>query len=289
MVSAQARREQVGFAVSRGLSQRRACALLSVARSALNYTSKMLEKDVPVLAAMCTLSAQYPRFGYRRVHVFLDRQGFEMGHGRALRLWQKGGMQVPRKRPRKRVASSRPRVYTPTAPCQVWAYDFVHDACANGQKLKCLTVIDEFTKVSLAIDVAGSIRSGRVVEVLSKLVSQHGAPRYFRSDNELNAIGLVQKEQTHPLTANCSQKNNSVTSTLKPVVSSTNQTGHRFTIMNTRSDSGTLRSSPNLKQSGAQWKVRTLSTGSYRPQRPHREGSIHWAKLQSNPDKGYRI
>lgn len=183
MVSAQARREQVGFAVSRGLSQRKACALLSVARSTLTYTSKMLEKDTPVLAAMCTLSAQYPRFGYRRVHVFLDRQGFEMGHGRALRLWQKGGMQVPRKRPRKRVASGRPRVYAPTGPGQVWAYDFVQDACANGQRLKCLTVIDEFTKVSLAIDVAGSIRSGRVVEVLSKLVSQHGAPRYFRSDN----------------------------------------------------------------------------------------------------------
>jgi putative transposase len=136
-----------------------------------------------VLAAMCTLSAQYPRFGYRRVHVFLGRQGFEMGHGRALRLWQKGGKQVPRKRSRKRVANARPRVYAPTGSGQVWAYDFVQDSCANGQRLKCLTVIDEFTKVSLAIDVAGSIRSGRVVEVLSKLVSQHGAPRYFRSDN----------------------------------------------------------------------------------------------------------
>lgn len=173
----------MGFAVSRGLSQRKACALLSVVRSALNYTSKMLEKDAPVLAAMCTLSAQYPRFGYRRVHVFLDRQDCEMGHGRALRLWQKGGIQVPRKRSRKRVASGRPGVYALTGAGQVWAYDFVQDSCANGQRLKCLTVMDEFTKVSLAIDVAGSIRSGRVVEVLSKLVSQNGAPRYFRSDN----------------------------------------------------------------------------------------------------------
>jgi putative transposase len=65
----------------------------------------------------------------------------------------------------------------------VWAYDFVFDACANGQQLKCLTVIDEHTRESLAIDVAGSIRSGRLIEVLTKLVSEHGAPKYLRSDN----------------------------------------------------------------------------------------------------------
>jgi len=66
---------------------------------------------------------------------------------------------------------------------QMWAYDFVFDACANGQQLKCLTVIDEFTREALAIDVAGSIRSNRVIEVLAKLISVHGAPRYLRSDN----------------------------------------------------------------------------------------------------------
>lgn len=66
---------------------------------------------------------------------------------------------------------------------QVWAYDFVFDACANGQQLSCLTVVDEFTRECLAIDAAGSIRSNRVIEVLSKLVSVHGAPGYLRSDN----------------------------------------------------------------------------------------------------------
>ena len=66
---------------------------------------------------------------------------------------------------------------------QVWAYDLVFDTCADGRSLKCLTVIDEFTRECLAIDVAGSIRSGRVIEVLPQLVSVHGAPRYLRSDN----------------------------------------------------------------------------------------------------------
>ena len=66
---------------------------------------------------------------------------------------------------------------------RVGAYDYVFDACANGQQLKYLTVVDEFTRECLAIDVTGSIRSGRVIEVLSKLVSVHGSTQYLRSDN----------------------------------------------------------------------------------------------------------
>jgi putative transposase len=65
----------------------------------------------------------------------------------------------------------------------VWAYDFVFDACANGQQLKCLTVTDEWTREGLAIEVDGRIRSGRVIEVLSRLISERGAPLYLRSDN----------------------------------------------------------------------------------------------------------
>ncbi len=65
----------------------------------------------------------------------------------------------------------------------MWAYDFIFDTCADGRLLKCLTVIDEFTRECLAIDVAGSIRSGRVIDVLARLVSVHGVPRHLRSDN----------------------------------------------------------------------------------------------------------
>lgn len=183
MVSACGRKRQVEYARRRGLSARRACRLIGVARSTLGYESKLRLKDAPVVASMRELSSQYPRFGYRRIRVFLARQGHTMSADRAHRLWKQAGLQVPRKRPRRRVASSRPRPLPATDANHVWAYDFVYDACANGQQLKCLTVIDEFTRESLAIDVAGSIRSGRVIEVLSKLISQHGAPRYLRSDN----------------------------------------------------------------------------------------------------------
>lgn len=183
MVSARVRREQVAFLQARGHSRRRACALLSVARSSLSYTSRLVARDAPALAVMRELAAQYPRFGYRRVRIFLARRGHPMSVERAHRLWRHAGLQVPRRRPRRRVATGRPRPVPATGPNHVWAYDFVFDACANGQKLKCLTVIDEFTRESLAIDVAGGIRSGRVIEVLSRLVSTHGAPRYLRSDN----------------------------------------------------------------------------------------------------------
>jgi putative transposase len=156
---------------------------MSVARSALHYQSRLVRRDAPVLGVMCELAAQYPRYGYRRIQVFLARRGYTMSADRTHRLWRQAGLQVPRKRPRRRVAESRPRPVPASGANAVWAYDFVFDACANGQQLKCLTVIDEYTRECLAIDVAGSIRSSRVIEVLAKLVSLHGAPKYLRSDN----------------------------------------------------------------------------------------------------------
>jgi putative transposase len=155
----------VAYGRQRGLSVRRACTLFSVARSALSYQSCKAARDAPVIARMKALAAQYPRYGYRRIRIFLGRDGHHMSPGRAWRLWQAAGLQVPRKRPRRRVAATRPRPQAPSGPNQVWSYDFVFDRCANGQQLKCLTVTDEFTKEGLAIDVDGRIRSPRVIDV----------------------------------------------------------------------------------------------------------------------------
>jgi putative transposase len=183
VVSSQARREQVAIACERGLSQRRACELLEVARSALKYEPVRAQRDIPTLEAMKRLAAQYPRYGYRRIRIFLRREGFHMSRHRAHRLWRIAELQLPRRRSQRRVASSRPRPIPATDANFLWAYDFVFDACANGQSLKCLTIIDEFTRECLAIDVAGSIRSQHVIEVLARLISERGAPRYLRSDN----------------------------------------------------------------------------------------------------------
>jgi putative transposase len=182
-VSVPARRRQVAYSRERGLSARRACTLFSVARSALSYESRKAAADAPVIERMKALAAQYPRYGYRRIRIFLRRDGHRMSVGRACRLWRAAGLQVPRKRPKKRLAAARPRPQAPSGPNQVWSYDFVFDRCANGQQLKCLTVTDEFTKEGLAIDVDGRIRSPRVIDVLSRLVSERGAPSFLRSDN----------------------------------------------------------------------------------------------------------
>jgi putative transposase len=191
MVGARVRRQQVAYAQTRGLSSRRACALLSVARSAVGYVSRLAARDAPVVAAMRTIAAQYPRYGYRKVRIFLARQGYALSPERTYRLWRHAGLQVPRRRPRRRIATSRPRPLPPTAINHVWAYDFVFDTCADGRSLKCLTIVDEFTRECLAIDVAGSIRSGRVIDVLSQLISVHGAPRYLRSDNGPEFVALA--------------------------------------------------------------------------------------------------
>jgi putative transposase len=190
-VSSQARREQVALACERGLSQRRACELLEVTRSTLSYEPVRGKRDAPTIEAMKRLAAQYPRYGYRRIRIFLRREGFPMSRHRAHRLWRLAELQLPRRRRRRRVASSRPRPIPATGANFLWAYDFVFDGCANGQSLKCLTIIDEFTRECLVVDVAGSIRSQRVIEVLARLISERGAPRYLRSDNGSEFVSKV--------------------------------------------------------------------------------------------------
>jgi len=124
----QDRLEQARYAVRRGIPQRRACTLLSIARSGLDYQCKMAVKDQPIVAAMRQYSGQYPRYGARRIRIFLRRA----------HIWAGAGLQVPTKRTRKRYRSQNRQPFVASGPNEVWAHDFVFDACANGQKLKCL-------------------------------------------------------------------------------------------------------------------------------------------------------
>jgi putative transposase len=121
----------------------------------------------------------------------LERQGIKMNANERIGFGNWQSFKCRKKRRRRRVAAARPRPSPATAANQVWAYDFVFDSCANGQKLKCLTVVDDWTRESLHIDVAASIRSDRVIEVLSKLVSERGAPRVLRSDNGPEFVSLA--------------------------------------------------------------------------------------------------
>lgn len=183
MVSALARRQQARFAVTRGCSTRRACALVRVSRSALNYASRMKEKDALLSSKLRLIANTHTRYGYRRATALIKQEGEAINPKRVYRLWRKVGLSLPRRRPRKRVRTVSLRPLAPKQAGKVWAYDFVFDSCANGQKLKMLTVVDEWTRESLAIEVDGRINSPRVIEVLEKLMSLYGQPQYLRSDN----------------------------------------------------------------------------------------------------------
>lgn len=178
-----AKRGAVKVAVAMGMSERLACRVFKATRSALSQPRKLDEKHAPVMERMATLSSKHPRYGYRRIRVLLGREGQSMSPQRAHRLWQKAKLCVPRKRPRRRVPTAKARPLAPAKPNSVWAWDFVHDMCANGDELKCLTVVDEFTRECLAIRVAGSLRSELAIDVLSQLVSARGATAFLRSDN----------------------------------------------------------------------------------------------------------
>jgi len=101
-------------------------------RSALGNCLWPAEKDAAVLARMAALWTLYPRFGYRQIQILLGRDGHVMSAGPAWRLWRRAGLQLPRRRPRRRVATGRPRPQAPSGANQVWAIDFVFDACADG-------------------------------------------------------------------------------------------------------------------------------------------------------------
>jgi putative transposase len=194
MVSAQARRNQVSFAVGKGLSVRRACALVQVARSGLGYISRMKKKDAELSDKLRLIARTHTRYGYRRATALIKQDGEVINPKRVYRLWRKEGLCLPRRRPRKRVRTISLRPLAATRANQVWAYDFVFDSCANRQKLKLLTVVDESTRECLAVEVEARINSRAVIDVLIKLMSQHGQPEYLRSDNGPEFVSKAVKQ-----------------------------------------------------------------------------------------------
>ena len=132
------------------------------------------------------LTAQHPRYGYRRIAVLLRREGWKVNTKRVQRLRRQEGLQVKRRKTRKRRSGSSENACDrrrAERANHVWSYDFVTDASEDGKRLKLLTIIDEFTRESLAIRVARSITADDVMEELAVLFAERGAPEYVRSDN----------------------------------------------------------------------------------------------------------
>ena len=179
-----ARRAAVGRVQNQyGLSERRACRLVGVGRSTLRYRPRGRADEEALRQRLRGLAAERPRFGYRRLHALLRREGVYVNHKRIERLYREDGLAV-RRRGRKRVArDGRGRAELPERPNQQWGVDFVSDALAWGRRTRLFTVVDVFTREVLAIEVDTSLPGGRVARVLERLAVQRGAPDEIVLDN----------------------------------------------------------------------------------------------------------
>jgi transposase InsO family protein len=132
------------------------------------------------------LVREHPRYGYRMITAKLRQEGWRVNRKRVYRLWRAEGLKVPKKqRKKRRLGSSAGGCARLRAEGKdhVWAWDFVHDTTADGRTLKWLTLIDEYTRECLALEVSRSLTSERVLDVLRDLFVIRGTPQYLRSDN----------------------------------------------------------------------------------------------------------
>jgi len=173
---------QVHFCVS----ERRACRVVIHHRSTQRRDPAVSDDEERLVARMTELASEYGRYGYRRITALLRREGWRVNHKRVERLWRREGLKVPKRQPR------RGRLWLNDGSCvrlrpqhrnHVWSYDFVQTRTREGRALRMLTLIDEYTRECLAIDVGRRLRSDDVLHRLAHLFIQRGVPAHIRSDN----------------------------------------------------------------------------------------------------------
>ena len=181
-MSPAARRRAVNQACeSLGVSERRACRVLGQSRSTQRYESRVSDDEAALVKRVVALASEYGRYGYRRVTVLLRAEGWRVNHKRVERIWRAEGLRVPRKQPK------RKRLWLNDGSCvrlrpehrdHVWTYDFVFERTMDGRPLKLLTMLDEYTRECLAIEVGRKLSSEGVSRVLGQLFVRRGIPSY---------------------------------------------------------------------------------------------------------------
>jgi putative transposase len=168
------------------VSERRACLVLDQSRTTQRYSPIVRDDEDGLTAAIIRLAGQYGRYGYRRVTALLRAEGWHVNHKRVERIWRREGLKVPKKQPK------RCRLWLNDGSCirlrpswrnHVWAYDFVQGRTHEGKPFRMLTVIDEYTRECMAIEVSRRLRSDDVLACLADLFTRHGPPDHIRSDN----------------------------------------------------------------------------------------------------------
>lgn len=188
----------MGFLQERfGFSQRRACRLMGTARSSIRYRGRDGDGDAALRERLRALAGERPRFGYRRLHALLRREGLKVNHKRVARLYRAEGLAV---RCRTRKALTRIRRGRPSAPERAnaqWALDFLEDSLASGRKIRVLSVIDVFTREALALEVDFSLPGRAVVRVLDRLSGERALPTQIVLDNGPELISRVLEAWAH--------------------------------------------------------------------------------------------
>ncbi len=165
-------------------SQRRACWLVEVSRSSLYYVRRKRPDEDALRARIKQIAKQRSYWGYRLVWGQLRREGWRVNHKRVHRIWREEGLDLRRRRRGKRSCGPKGEVQQrATHPDNVWSYDICEDRTERGRQLRVLSVLDEFTRECLAIEVAHSISAQTVVDLLEWLALTRGTPEHIRSDN----------------------------------------------------------------------------------------------------------
>ena len=167
-------------------SQRTTCRAIGQPRSTQRYQARRREDEALIVRRMHDLVRARPRFGYRRIGALLRDEGFVINRKRVWRLWKREGFKVPQKhRKKRRLGSSANGIvrHAATHKDHVWAWDFIHDGDRRNRPLKWFTLIDEFTRECLALEVERSMPAEAVIDVLAEVLWIRGAPKFIRSDN----------------------------------------------------------------------------------------------------------
>lgn len=176
-------REIVGYLqTSYKVSERRACKAFPIHRSTKRYQSRRPDQ-APLKMRIKDLAATRVRYGYRRIHVLLQREGWQINHKRTHRLYNEMGLQLRRKAPKRRVKAKLREDRCPAAaPNDCWSMDFLSDQLFDGRKIRILSIIDNYSRLSPALDARMAYRGSDVVDTLERLASTYGRPRRIRVD-----------------------------------------------------------------------------------------------------------
>ena len=182
-----------------GVTQRRACSVLGFWRSTQRHqrNSPGEEEDRTLTIRLRELAEQRPRFGYRRLHVLLKREGQRINHKRVYRLYRAEGLAVRRKARKKLAARERVQKPAVSAANQRWSMDFMSDQLASGQRFRVLNVVDDFTRECLVMHVGTSITGADVARLLTKVLAERAQPATIVTDNGPEFISKALDQWAH--------------------------------------------------------------------------------------------